>query len=713
MPLEPGQKLSHYRLIEKIGEGGMGVVWKARDEKLRRDVAVKVLPPDLVQDPERRRRLLHEARAEAAVDHPYIASVFEVDESDGVVFVAMELVRGKTLRAVLEERTLSVAEALRLATEVAEGLTAAHAARVVHRDLKPENVMVRPDGHVKILDFGLAKVLQEQEELSRSKLSKAETLTQELTREGRVLGTAAYMSPEQVKGLPVDRRSDIFSFGSILYEMSVGRGPFSGDTPADVISAILRDTPDSVCERRSELPAGVGQIVERCLVKDPDGRYESAADLLQDLRDLRASLGRTVPIGGESHLTAPPRPVSATRSMSLSLPGRPSLAVLPFVNLSGDPEQDYLAAGLWTDINADLVKITGLFLVSQVSTGLYKGKSVNPQQIGRELGVSHVLEGTVRRAGDRVRITAELVRTESGESIWAERYDGELDDLFALQDEINEEIVTALDIKLLHGEGHRIVQRSIKSFRARDVYYQALAALFTFRRDDLIEARRLLAVVAEIEPDSPLSHVFSAFSHYFEANLGLSDSPAESIDKAIACARKAIELDDPTGTAHMIKGMVHLLRKQHDAALDAADKAVQDRPSCPWAYALKGALFNYAGKPAEAIEMARLAIRHTPLVPPIFPAVLATGHYLHGQHAAAEEAARDTIELAPDHLEAHVILAAALAASGRADETEPTLREIFRIKADFALDEFAESQPYKDPSVLDGLLANLRAAGLS
>jgi len=311
MSLEPGQTLSHYRLIEEIGKGGMGVVWRAEDPNLRRQVALKVLPPDLVEDPERRRRLVHEARAAAAINHPHIATVHEVGEADGLVFLAMEYVEGSTLRALLEERALSVGEALRLANEVAEGLAAAHDVRVIHRDLKPENVMVRPDGHVTILDFGLAKVQQEREDLSPSKVSEAETLTDELTRQGRVLGTAAYMSPEQARGEALDVRTDVFSFGSMLYEMVTGEMPFAGRSATDILSAVLRDRPLAPSARNAEVPPELDRIVGKCLEKEARDRYQHTEELAVDLR----KLGRAVETGSSR---------AATPSGGIQAPRRPA-----------------------------------------------------------------------------------------------------------------------------------------------------------------------------------------------------------------------------------------------------------------------------------------------------------------------------------------------------------------------------------------------------
>jgi len=695
-----GKTLGHYRILSKLGAGGMGEVYEAEDTRLKRRVALKVLSAELAGDPVRRERFQREAEAVAALDHPNIVTIHSIESAGSAHFFTMQLVQGKTLDELVPDEGLAFETWLEVAVSLADALRAAHDAGITHRDLKPRNIMVGDDSRVRVLDFGIAKIGRSEPEDVQPEATRTFDVAGALTGDGMVVGTAPYMSPEQVKGLAVDPRSDVFSLGAVLYEMACGSRPFTGKSTAEVMSAVLRDMPEPLCEPGGRVPASVGRIVERCLEKSPVDRYQHGGELHRDLDKLRAT-------------ATAPRVSTSTSSTSLTLPVRPSLAVLPFVNLSGDPEQDYFATGLWHDINTDLVKISGLFLISPGTTGLYKDKDVGPVQVGRELGVRHVLEGTVRRAGNRVRITARLIDTKTAQPVWAERYDRTIEDLFELQDEINEEIVTALDVKLLHGEGHRIMRRSLKNPAARDAYYKALAALFTFRRDPMVEARHLLADVTELEPDSPLADVFTAFVHYFEGQLGLSDSPEESARKALELAEKAIEKEDPTGTAYMIKGMSLLARGEHEAALEAAEHATVNRPSCPWAYALKGAAFNFTGRPAEAIEMARVAIRHTPLFPPVFASVLAVGHYLMGQHGAAIEAARGTLELAPDNLEAHVTLAAALAAAGRAEDAEATCREILRIKPDFLLENYFRSQPFRDPSTVKGLTADLRTAGLS
>jgi serine/threonine protein kinase/tetratricopeptide (TPR) repeat protein len=716
------QSLGHYQIVRELGAGGMGQVFAAEDTRLKRRVALKILPPEVAGDSDRRQRFQREAEAIAALDHPNIVTIYSIesavpeppDDGGPIHFITMQLVEGKTLAELIPEKGLPLDRFLQVALPLADALRAAHRKGIIHRDLKPSNIMVGEDGRIWILDFGLAK-FHHAEAGSEASVGD-EALTDALTRDGVVLGTAPYMSPELAKGLAVDSRTDIFSLGVILHEILSGRRPFKGDTLAELVSAILRDTPESVSELSGELPPRLGRIVHRCLEKAPDDRYQTARDLYSELEALRQeseASGEAVPAASGQRASSSLDPANAPRSSSPSTPTKPSLAVLPFVNLTDDPEQDYFAAGLSADINADLVKVSGLFLISQTTTQFYANKTINPQKVGRELGVRHILVGTVRRAGSQVRITTQLVDTQTGEPVWADRFDGKLDDLFALQDEITEQIVTALDVELLSGEGARITRRSIKNPKARDLFYRALPLVSGQTREHLQEGRRLLAEAARIEPDSPVPSVWTAWTHYFEVRLGLNDSPEESLDSAKAFADKSIELDDPSGMAYMLKGALHLVHHEHEKALEASEKALADRPSCPWAFALKGTICNYTGRPSEAIDLARQAIRLTPLFPPLFPAVLATGHYLCEQPEEAIGAARGAIELSPDNLEVQVILAGALAAAGHPDQADSSLQEIRRIKKDFSLDGFAGSQPFKDPADLDRMLADLRAAGLS
>jgi len=717
-----GQTLGHYRIVRELGAGGMGQVFAAEDTKLKRHVALKILPPEVKGDPDCRQRFQREAEAIAALDHPNIVTVYSIetatpeaaDDAEPIHFITMQLVEGKTLGELIPEKGMPLEQFLEMALPLVDALSAAHRKGITHRDLKPSNIMVGEDGRVWILDFGLAKI-HEVDTGTEVEISD-EAHTEGLTRDGIVMGTVPYMSPEMAKGLAVDFRTDIFSLGVVFHEILSGRRPFRGDTMADLVSAILRDTPESVSELSNELPPSLDRVVHRCLEKTPDDRYQAARDLHSDLEDLiRASETRPEAVKTASGQTfsGSSDQGNGSRSSSLSIPAKPSLAVLPFVNLSDDPEQDYFAAGLSADINADLVKISGLFLISQTTTQLYANKKIVPQEVGRELGVRHILVGTVRKAGNQIRITAQLLDTQTGEPIWADRFDGVMDDLFALQDEITEHVVTALDVQLVYGESARIARSSMKNPKARELYYRALPLAFGQKREGLQASRQLLAEAARIEPDSPIPSVIAAWTHYFEVGLALSDSPRDSIDSAMALADTSIELGDPSGLAHMLNGALHLLNHDHEKALHASENALNDRPSCPWAFALKGNIYNYTGKPAEAIGLAKQAIRLTPLFPHLFPSVLAMGHYLCEQPEEAIDAALGAIELSPDNLEVQVMLAGALAASGRADEADIPLQEIRRIKNDFSLDGYAESQPFMDSTDLDRMLANLRAVGLS
>ncbi len=675
-------------------------------------MALKILPAGVASDPGRRQRFEREAQAIAALDHPNIVTVYSIesspigdsDDAETVHFITMQLVEGRTVGELIPSQGLDLEPFLEIALPLVDALSAAHQKGVVHRDLKPGNIMVGDDGRVRILDFGLAKLRQP--DSSGDEAVDAEAATDELTRAGTVLGTAPYLSPEVAKGLAADERSDLFSLGILFYEMLTASRPFAGDTSAEVISSILRDAPRPVSAHRRELPPRLDRIVGRCLEKRPADRYQSADELHADLVDLSSMSRRPAPSA------ASPRS-SGERSSGLGWQSKPSLAVVPFANLSDDPEEDYFAKGLWADINSDLVRISGLLLISQTTTQLYADKEVTAPQVGRELGVRYVLMGTVRKAGNRVRITAELVDSESDEPIWSDRFDGTLDDLFELQDQITEEIVTALDVQLAYGEGSRLARRSVRSPKARTLFYRAMPLVFADSREGLHEGQRLLAEAARYEPESPIPLAFAAWSHYWEARTGLAESPAVALAEAAALAERALELDDPSGMAYMLKGTIQLLQGEHDAALAASEKALEHRPSCPWAYVLKGNIYNYTGKAEQAIDLARQAIRLTPLFPPLFPAVLATAHYLCRQPDDAAEAARGALDLAPENLETRVVLTAALAAAERPNEAREAAREVEDLKSEFSIEEFAKSQPYRDAAVLERLTDDLRTAGLS
>jgi non-specific serine/threonine protein kinase len=724
-----GQTLGHYRIVRQLGAGAMGQVYAAEDTRLKREVALKVLPSDVASDPHRRQRFQREAEAIAALDHPNIVTIYSIEvatpgeevatpaesaAAEPIHFITMQLVEGKTLKHELPRQGLSLERFFEIVLPLVDALRAAHEKGVIHRDLKPGNIMVGEDGRVRILDFGLAKLQRGVAEADVTIDGQAAD-ADALTCAGTVLGTAPYLSPEVAKGLAADARSDLSSVGIIFYELLTGRRPFQGDTAAEMISSILRDIPEPVSELRPELPPRLDRIVARCLEKRPDARYQTARDLHAELASLADETSSPGGARARRRASGEPSPAASDRvasERSGSMPVKPSLAVVPFANLSDDPGKNYFAKGLWADVNSDLVRISGLFLISTMTTRLYADKEVAPSQVGRELNVRYVLMGTVRQDGDRVRITAELVDTDTGGPIWAERFDGVLDDLFALQDQITENIVTALDVQLAHGEGARLARRLIKNPHARDLYYRAVPFVFADKREQLHEAQRLLEEAARLEPQSPIPIFMAAWAHYWEANLGLADSPEVSLTQAAALVEKALELDDPTGMAYMLKGTIHLMRGQHDQALEASEKALAHRPNCPIAYVLRGNIYNYIGKPTQAIDLARQGIRLTPLFPPFFPAVLATAYYLCDQPQEAADAARSAIALAPESLDTQVMLAAALAAAGRADEAGEAAKEVLRIKKSFSIGEFSRSQPYQDPSTLERLAADLAAAGL-
>jgi TolB-like protein len=398
--------------------------------------------------------------------------------------------------------------------------------------------------------------------------------------------------------------------------------------------------------------------------------------------------------------------------VSLPPPERPSLAVIPFVNLSGDPQQNYFNDGLTMDIMTALIKISGLFLIGEGSMRAYKSKPASSREIGRQLGVRHLLEGGVRKAGDRVRITAQLLEASSGRHVWAERFDRKLDDLFAVQDEITEEIVTALDVKLVSGETARIVRKTLRNSAAIETYYRGWQALFGSGKEDLNEAQQMFEEVIRLEPGHSLGYALAAWAYWLEAFQGLSQDTSISLGRATELAQKALNLEDTTGLPHILMAQIHLLKRDYEHAITEAKRAVFTRPSCHGAYAIKANVLNYLDRPSEAVELARKAIRHTPAHPTLYPAILASAYYGCGRHEEAIVAAKEVSKRDRDNLDALLVIAGANAALGQTEDAYGATREVLRVKPEFSLEEFAKTQPYQNPQTLEKVLAMLEKAGL-
>jgi len=648
-----GRHLSHFRIVDRIGEGGMGVVYRAEDEKLQRVVALKVLPPEKLADEERRLRFVREARTAAAVTHPNIAVVHEIDEADGVVFIAMELIEGKTLREVIGGKPMPLREALRLGVEIAEGLSAAHQAKVIHRDLKPDNVIVTPGGHVKILDFGLAKLLEERAAIDPDEASKLATVSDEMTQAGRVLGTAAYMSPEQARGLAVDARSDLFSFGIVLYQMVTGKAPFRGTTSMDTLTAILREQPIPAVQLNPEIPAELERIIGKCLEKEPGERYQDARDLVVDLRKVkrdtesgavsRAPLEARVtatrlrralwasaiavglivcataawrafrPVPSEPQAAAHPATSKASAVGSeFAQPDVASIAVLPFANMSGDPNNEYFADGLAEELLNGLTNVRGLRVIARTSSFQFKGRNEDVRVIGQKLNVGAILEGSVRKSKDRVRITAQLLSAADGFHLWSETYDRKLDDIFAVQDEITRAVVGALKVKLLP-DGQAGTRAGTTNVEAYNTFLRARALVIRGGPEALDIAVHELQRAVALDPAYALAWVGLANAYWSQGDFGYVPMD-DALRRARASLDRAFALDADLPEALSLASILGVLEDWDFARADEqAQRAVALAPgssdvlNTAWLYSTAWGRFD------EAYELSSRAIQLDPL----------------------------------------------------------------------------------------------------
>jgi len=614
MPLEPGHTLSHYRLLEKLGEGGMGVVWRALDASLDREVALKLLPDTLAADPAKLARLESEAKTIAALNHPHIVTLYSIEEADSRRFLTMELVSGRTLAELIPADGLPFEELMRIAVPVADAVSAAHRRGIVHRDLKPRNIMVDTEGRVKVLDFGLA---QSPPPLAGKDVSDRTTRT----FGGRTLsGTLAYMSPEQLQAEPTDPRSDVFSLGVVLYEMATGRRPFDAKSAAELITAILRDAPVPPTRLRTGLPGRMDRLIARCLEKDPRYRLQSAVDLGWELEQLQAEAHR-----------------EKTRAV----------AVLPFVDLSREKDQDYLCDGLAEEILIALSKVEGLRVASRAASFRFRSREADVRETGRRLGVEALVHGSVRKAGERLRVAVELVNVADGFEIWTDVYDRGMEDVFAVQDEIARRVVKALGVSLSEAEHQKLGKPAAADVQAFDYYLQARKFFYLYSRKSMRFARELLERAIAIDPT------------YARAWSGLADCSAflylnagrraEDADQADTASLRALELDPALAEAHASRGTALSLLGRHEEAERAFEAAIRLDPGLFEAHYFYARDAFARGELEKAILQYEAAMR---VRPEDYQSPLLVGQIFEdlGRTAEAQAVRRRGVRIAEEHL---------------------------------------------------------------
>jgi len=555
-----GKQFGHYRVVEKIGAGGMGEVYRARDEQLERDVALKILPASSFSDPDARSRLLREARSAASLNHPHICTIHEVGEAGGQTYIAMELVEGQTLSARLTTGALPAGEILRYGLQLAEALGHAHEHNIVHRDLKCANVIINAEGRAKVLDFGLAKRVSENamDEVTRSQAS--------LTQAGAVVGTLAYMAPEQLRAQPADARSDIWALGVMLYEMATGSRPFQGRSGFELSSSILNQPSPSLPEK---VPIELRAVIERCLEKEPARRYQRAGEVRAALEAIQAGTTTVWSTLGfrlaRRRWLAMAIPAAAALALLFGaniggvrdkLLGRSpasrieSLAVLPLENLSGSPEQDYLAAGIHEALITDLAKLTGFRrVIARSSVKRYEKTTMTPRQIAQELGVDALLTGTVLRSGNRVQITAHLI-SASENQIWSERYDREFRDVLSLQNEIVSALTREIKLQLTPQEQARLKSQRPVNPEAFEAFLQGRFHRLKQTREDLDVAERYFQFALEKDPNYALAYAGLGDLWLVRGDAGFQP-PSEAFPKGTAFLAKAMELDDSSADVHV------------------------------------------------------------------------------------------------------------------------------------------------------------------
>jgi len=647
-----GKKILHYEIIEKLGEGGMGVVYKAQDTKLKRDVAIKFLPQHIAANVEEKQRFEIEAQAAASFNHPNISTIYSIESTDGTdaakeVFIVMEFIEGQELKTKIDKGSFKVDEALRITRDIAEGLSVAHSKGIIHRDIKSSNIMLKNDGKVKIMDFGLAKI-------------KGSEL---VTRVGTTLGTAAYMSPEQTQGMQLDHRTDLWSLGIILYEMLTGELPFKADHEIALAYLISNEQHSPPSLINDSIPGTVDTIVRKMLEKNREFRYQSADEIIAAIKDVQSEQIRG----------------KVTKENK-------SIAVLPFENMSPDKENDYFSDGLTEELIANLTRLKEMKTIARTTTLQYKGTQKDIKTIGRELNTRYIITGSVRKFEDNLRITAQLIDVESGTQLWAETFKGKLADIFDIQEEVSKKIVDGMMLQLSPTEKVVLTKRATVNPDAFDCYLRARNFLYRRTKNGVQFAIQLFKEAIELDP-----RYASAYAGLGEAYATLHydyDSKEEWIDKAIESSLKALMYDSTLSEAYASLGLAYFSRQSLDEAVTSCQKSIELDPNNFVAYWILGRIYHRIDRDKDAIELYKKVVELNPDFHTAYGDLRMIYDRL-GEKEKHQEIIDKVLELFPRYLaqhpddaRTHIYYAIDLAKVGRIDEAKAEANKALQLSPD-------------------------------